>query len=77
MIQLITAESLARGMDWEEAIPCDECGKDATQVLLAGEPGGAPRGAIAMCQEHVIKTEAMLRSVRKGGPRVGKWGGEA
>lgn len=77
MIQMISAEALARGMDWDDAIPCDQCGNDAAQVLVAGEPGGPPRGAIAMCQQHVIKVEALLRGARKSGPRVGKWGGEA
>lgn len=75
MIQLLTARAVERKQGWEEgSLPCHACGKPAVQVLMAGDTE-SPVAAITMCQEHLIKVEALLRGARKHGPRVGQWGG--
>jgi hypothetical protein len=88
MIRLYDAEVLRRELNLppDRPIPCDggragkPCGKQADVVLISSLPGGHanPVGAIAMCQQCMISTEARLRGARKSSPNpVRNWGGEA
>lgn len=68
MIALVSAEAM-RAKYGMGPILCDGCDDEAVQLLTADETGFW----IALCPQHLIRVEAMLRGARKSGPAPGQW----